>query len=326
MAFVYGPVPSRRLGQSLGIDPIPFKTCNYNCVYCQLGRTIPVTNERRDFFSPLSILTEVETALDQHQPGNIDYVSFVGQGEPLLCASLGRLIRSVKALTSIPVAVITNGSLLFMRGVREELCAADVVIPTLDAADEATFRQINRAWPSLGIDRIVSGLESFRADFSGKLWVEVMLVRGLNDTEPVLIQLAAALERICPDRVQLNVPVRLPAEEWVEPSNAEGLLRAMTILGEVAEVIPAAEGMFEVDAMDSLVDGVVEILRRHPMRQRELERTLGHLAGDSKSEVIEALREHPFTQRRNYRGEVFWTYAGGQYGSASRRQPRPSSP
>ncbi len=316
MSLVYGPVPSRRLGQSLGIDPIPFKTCNYNCVYCQLGRTAPVTNERCDFFSPASIMTAVEAALERHQPGDIDYVTFVGQGEPLLCASLGRLIRSVKALTSIPVAVITNGSLLFLTGVREELYAADVVIPTLDAVDEATFRQINRAWPSLRIDRIVAGLEAFREEFSGKIWVEVMLVRGLNDIEPVLVPLAAALERIRPDRIQLNVPVRLPAEEWVEPSDAAGLLRAMTILGEVAEVIPAAEGMFEVDETDSLVDGVVDILRRHPMRQRELERTLGHLAGESKDEVIKALEESGYARRRIYRGEVFWTYARGRYGSA----------
>jgi wyosine [tRNA(Phe)-imidazoG37] synthetase (radical SAM superfamily) len=324
MKHVYGPVPSRRLGQSLGVDPILFKTCNYNCVYCQLGRTVPLTNERRDLFSPAEIMAEVEGALEQHRSAEIDFVTFVGQGEPLLCASLGQLIRAVKTLSSIPVAVITNGSLLFERGVREELYTADVVIPTLDAADEATFRAVNRAWPTLRLSRIVAGLEVFRQEFQGQLWVEVMLVRGLNDTEPVLRLLAEALNGIQPDRIQLNVPVRVPAEEWVEPADAEGLLRAMTILGEVAEVVAPVDGRFDLGAKSSLVDGVVNILRRHPLCQRELEETLRELAGESADEIIWALEKHELVQCRDYRGEVFWTYGEGRYGLESRRDSRPA--
>ena len=122
MNYVYGPVPSRRLGQSLGVDPIPFKTCNYNCVYCQLGRTTPLTNERRDFFPREGILAQVRDALERRQPGQIDYVTFIGQGEPTLCASLGWLIRQVKALTDVPIAVLTNGALLFQPEGYEECC------------------------------------------------------------------------------------------------------------------------------------------------------------------------------------------------------------
>lgn len=181
MSTVYGPVPSRRLGPSLGVDPIPFKTCNYNCVYCQLGRTTPVTNERKDFFPREAILAEVEAALKAHQPGEMNYITFVGQGEPLLCASIGWLIRQVKALTDIPVAVITNGSLLFMPDVREDLRAADVVMPSLDAADEETFRRINRPWAKLQIALIIEGMVAFREMFENQLWIEVMLVKGLND-------------------------------------------------------------------------------------------------------------------------------------------------
>jgi wyosine [tRNA(Phe)-imidazoG37] synthetase (radical SAM superfamily) len=118
MRYVYGPVPSRRLGQSLGVDPIPFKTCNYNCVYCQLGRTTPLTNGRKDFFPREGILAQVQDALERHDSGEIDYVTFVGQGEPTLCASLGWLIRQAKALTDVPVAVLTNGALLFQPEVR----------------------------------------------------------------------------------------------------------------------------------------------------------------------------------------------------------------
>ena len=160
-SYVYGPVPSRRLGQSLGVDPIPFKTCNYNCVYCQLGRTTPLTNERRDFFPPETILAQVQDALERHQPSEVDYVTFVGQGEPTLCASLGWLIRHVKALTDIPVAVLTNGALLFQPEVREELAAADLVMPTLDAADQKTFRKINRPWPHFRIAEIIEVLRPF---------------------------------------------------------------------------------------------------------------------------------------------------------------------
>ncbi len=162
MNLVYGPVPSRRLGQSLGVDPISFKTCNYNCVYCQLDRTRPVTNERWDFFSPEAILAQVRRALEDREPAEIDYVTFVGQGEPTLCASLGWLIRQVKQLTEVPVVVITNGALLYRADVRDELIAADAVMPTLDAADQETFRRINRPWPKLRIEEIVAGMTTFR--------------------------------------------------------------------------------------------------------------------------------------------------------------------
>ena len=223
MSTVYGPVPSRRLGQSLGVDPIPFKTCNYNCVYCQLGRTAPLTNLRQDFFPPDTILSEVRTALESQEPGAIDYVTFVGQGEPLLCASLGRLIRGVKDMSDIPVALLTNGSLLFRPEVREEVRVADVVMPTVDAGDQATFRRINRPWPRLDLDEILTGMADFRDVFEGKLWVEVMLLKGLNDTEPALTAIAVALQRIRPDQVHLNVPLRPPAELWVETPDNEGL-------------------------------------------------------------------------------------------------------
>jgi wyosine [tRNA(Phe)-imidazoG37] synthetase (radical SAM superfamily) len=133
MNFVFGPVPSRRLGQSLGIDTIPLKTCNWNCVYCQLGRSVPLVNQRRNYFLPEAILAEVQVALSAHQPGTIDWITFVGSGEPTLHASLGLLIRQVKTLTDRPVAVITNGSLLYLPEIRQELSAADAVLPTLNA-------------------------------------------------------------------------------------------------------------------------------------------------------------------------------------------------
>jgi len=315
MTYVYGPVPSRRLGQSLGIDPIPFKTCNYNCVYCQLGRTTPLTNERRDFFPPEDILAEVRRALEIHQFDRIDYITFVGQGEPLLCVSLGRLVREVKTLTNIPVAVITNGSLLFRPEVREEVCQADVVIPTLDGTDEKTFRRINRPWPELHIAGIIDGLVAFRRMFEGQLWVEVMLVKDVNDTEQALSGIAGALSCVRPDQVHLNVPIRPPAEAWVEPPDDDGLIRAMAILGEVAPIVTPAEGTFKLKGGMPVVDAIIEIIRRHPMREAKLVETLTREAvgPDKVRMTLERLAASGQARRHVYRGQVFWEYAGGRF-------------
>lgn len=322
MSTVYGPVPSRRLGQSLGVDPVPFKTCNYSCVYCQLGRTTPFTAERQDFFPPEEILSAVEARLATCRTDELDYVTFVGQGEPLLCASLGPLIRGVKSMTAVPVAVVTNGSLIFLPEVREDLSAADVVIPTLDAADDATYRRINRPWTRLKVADIVNGLESFRESFAGQLWLEVMLVRGLNDTAPALLQFAKAMRGIRPDQVHINVPVRPPAESWVEGPDEQGLMLAMAILGKVATIVTPAEGKFRLPTGMSAVDAVVDILRRHPMRQEELERTLeGVVPGEVEATLLE-LAGCDRIARRTYRGQTFWTFAAGSYGTTARKPSR----
>ena len=176
MKYVFGPVPSRRLGQSLGIDPVPLKTCNWNCVYCQLGRTRPLTNERKNYFPPEDIVAQVQEAMETHKPGEIDWVTFVGSGETTLHAGLGLMIWRVKSLTQLPVAVITNGSLLYLPDVREELAAADAVLPTLDAGNARLYQKINRPHPEITFERIKEGLSAFRKEYQGKLWVEVMLI------------------------------------------------------------------------------------------------------------------------------------------------------
>ncbi len=310
MEHVYGPVPSRRLGQSLGVDPIPFKTCNYNCVYCQLGRTKPLTNTRRDYFPPEDIMAEVRTALTAHKHDEIDYVTFVGQGEPLLCASIGWLIAEVKKLTNTPIAVITNGALLCLPEVHAEIREAAVVMPSLDAADEETFRRVNRPWGKLHIAEIIAGMADFRDTFAGQLWVEVMLVRGINDTEEVLSGIAVALQKIHPDQIHINVPLRPPAEEWVEPPADEGIMRALAILGEVAPIFTFAEGTFGLSANVPLADAIVEIIRRHPMQETEIVKTLHRAAPDKVQDTLDTLQVNGKARRVEYRGKVFWQYAG----------------
>ncbi len=206
MKYVFGPVPSRRLGLSLGIDPIPLKTCNWNCVYCQLGRTKPLTNDRKVYIDPEEILAQTKDALEAHEPGEIDWITFVGSGEPLLHASIGPMVREVKALTDLPVAVITNASLLDLKEGREGLANADAVMPSLDAGSPELYRRINRPHPDITFERLLKGLVAFRREYAGRLWIETMLVRGLNDTEPALADLARAFGRIQPDEVHINLP------------------------------------------------------------------------------------------------------------------------
>jgi len=317
-SLVYGPVPSRRLGQSLGVDAIPFKTCNLNCVYCQLGRTKPLSHERRDFSPAGQILAQLRSALETHKPGEVDHVTFVGQGEPTLCSSLGWLIRQVKGMTDIPVAVITNGSLLYRIEVREELSAADVVMPSLDAADPETFRRINRPWPKLRIDEIIEGMIAFRETFGGKLWVEVMLVRGLNDDEARLVRLRDALCRIRPAKVQINVPIRPPAEAWVAVPDDETIERAVAILGEAAEIVAPYEGSFDLSGFTDVAEAVEAIIRRHPMRERRLVQTLSRFAPGDVAATLAELESSGRAQRRVYRNETFWEYAGGTFGGTAR--------
>jgi wyosine [tRNA(Phe)-imidazoG37] synthetase (radical SAM superfamily) len=320
MNHVFGPVPSRRLGQSLGIDTIPLKTCNWNCVYCQLGRTLPLTNERREYVLDENIFFEVERALRFHVNGGIDWVTFVGSGEPTLHIYLGEMIRRVKKMTALPVAVITNGSLLYLPEVRQELSVADAVLPTLDAGTAELYRKINRPHPQITFERLVDGLIAFRKEYRGKLWVEVMLVRGLNDSLQAIENIAKILERVKPDAVHINLPTRPPSETWVQPPDEECLMRAMSILGNIAEVVHPAEGSFDLSGYDSVMDAVIGIITRHPMRQDELERTLARWSTRQVSEALSELEASNRAQVVERYGTRFWSTAPAHYPDKNQSQ------
>ncbi len=313
MKYVFGPVPSRRLGQSLGIDTIPLKTCNWNCVYCQLGRTKPLTNTRKEYFPSEEILAEVRQALEAHQDGEIDWVTFVGSGEPLLHSRMGYLIRKVKEMTDLPIAVITNGSLLYLPEVRQELLAAEAVLPSLDAGTPGLYRHINRPHAELTYDRLLAGLIDFRGEYHGKLWVEVMLVHGLNDTSEALWSLADALRLVKPDAVHILLPTRPPAETWVRPPDEESLMQALAILGNIAQVIHPAEGSFDLSACDDPVEALIGIITRHPMRQEELERALARWSPGQVGEVLTELAASGRAQVVERYGVRFWSAAPSVY-------------
>ena len=316
MKHVFGPVPSRRLGRSLGIDTIPLKTCNWNCVYCQLGRSIPLTNERREYIPSGEILTEVRQVLANSQDGDLDWVTFVGSGEPTLHSGLGKLIGEVKGMTSLPVAVITNGSLLYLPEIRRDLRAADAVMPSLDAGSPALYRKVNRPWPKLDYERFLAGLIAFRQEYQGKLWIEVMLVKGLNDTEEALQDIAPALDKIQPDLVHLSLPIRPPAETWVRPADETGLQRAQAIIGEAARVVQPNVEQGITQRTEELESAILGIITRHPLREDEATALLDRWPAEQVRAVFAGLEQSGKAQVVERYGVRFWGAAGGRYPQA----------
>lgn len=292
MKYVFGPVSSRRLGRSLGIDTIPLKTCNWNCVYCQLGRTRPLSVRRAPHCPLEDVVDEVRRVLSRPECGEIDWITFVGSGEPLLHSQMGRLLSEIKVLSEVPVAVLTNGSLFHLPEVRAELRGADAVLPSVDAGSASLYRRINRPHPSLHYSDFVAGLADFRSQFEGKLWVEVMLVAGLNDSGEQLADLARVLDRIGPDAIHVNTPVRSPAEAWVHPPLEDRVAEAVSVLGRVAEAVPPPPSTGPTSSCDApslsdiapsadadggaeppdsgLMDAITAVVGRHPMDELDL--------------------------------------------------------
>jgi wyosine [tRNA(Phe)-imidazoG37] synthetase (radical SAM superfamily) len=264
--YTYGPVPSRRLGRSLGVSPIPPKTCSYSCVYCQLGKTKHLQIKRKSFFAKDDILNEI---IKRARVSESDYITFVGDGEPTLCRDLGWLIHNTKSEIHLPVAVITNGSLLFMKDVRRDLNEADVILPTLDAGSKKIFKRINRPHGDIGFSTMLGGLVDFRAEFSGQIWLEVMLVKGLNDSEEELWKIRKIVDSIKPDRVYVVSPIRPPAEPWVEPPAPETILGAQQILGNAVPVTELETGEFGLQDFVDATEAIMEIGSRHPLRREQ---------------------------------------------------------
>lgn len=316
---VFGPVPSRRLGQSLGIDPVRTKTCNFNCVYCQLGRTTRPVNTRSEFFPAGEIVGQVEAALAESQIGAVDWVTFIASGETCLHSRLGWMIDEVRKLTSLPIAVITNGSLLYRPEVRRALAGADAVLPSLDAGTPELYRRINRPHPSFTFEHHLDGLVEFRRSYTGRLWLEIMLVGGLNDSEQAVRDIAACVGRIEPDEVHVSLPTRPPAESWVRPPQRQAVLKALNILGDAARVIAPTEGDFELTAGENVVDAVLRIITRHPMSQNELEKCLERCSPERVRDALAELEADGRVAVVTRLGTRFWSASRADF---TQRQPQ----
>lgn len=272
---VYGPVASRRLGFSLGVDIIPFKTCTLDCVYCQLGSTGRTTVRRGRWFPPEKILAQIKEAVDSGQ--RIDVITFSGSGEPTLCRDLGRLIRAIKRMTRIPIAVLTNATLLTRKDVRRDVLAADIVVPSLDAVASPVFRRVNRPSPALDNRRIIEGLARFRDEFKGELRLEIMLVKGLNDSPADIEALESAVARIRPDRIELNTVVRPPAEPGAAPLGRAALARIKARLGPKATVVATFAKKRPASAAkpEDLEEAVLATVGRRPQTAADIALALG---------------------------------------------------
>ncbi len=303
---VFGPVPSRRLGRSLGVNNIPTKFCTYSCVYCQLGRSI-LTVERREFFKPDDIFREVERRIESVK--DVDYITFVPEGEPTLDVNLGIEIDLLKEF-GIEIAVITNSSLIWRRDVRDDLMKADLISLKIDAIDKKIWKSINRPHGTLRLEEILNGISEFANDYSGKLITETMVVSGLNDSTSNLKGIAEFLSEVEPIKAYISIPIRPPAERWVKAPSEEVLIKAYQIFKEhldEVELLTGYEGEgFAV--VGDLRDEILRITSVHPIRKKTLEELIKKAKGDWS--VVEELLASGELIEVEYRGDLFYIRRG----------------
>lgn len=298
LKYVYGPVPSRRLGESLGVSPIPKKACNYSCIYCQLGRTDKMTNKRVEFFKVSEIIDEFKVYLNQGV--EFDVVTLVGEGEPTLYLKIGELINKIKELTDKPVAVITNGALLYDKAVRYELSEADIVLPTLDAYDENTFKIINRPYGKLNFKECYDGLVEFSNEYKGELWLETMLIEGINDDRNSLLKLKSLIEKVKYERLYINTSVRPPAENYVRAISSKSMDMAIEILGGISIENLASVGFGS--KIEDDYEAVLSIIKRHPMNQFEISSFLNSRKCRDVDNILERLNQDKDINHIDYKG------------------------
>jgi len=271
--YVFGPVPSRRLGFSLGVDIIPPKYCCFDCIYCQIGKTTSVEMTRRSFIDPHIIIEEITDAVNKAE--RIDYITFSGSGEPTLNSDLGTMIEEVKKTTDIPVAVITNGALLYLHDVRQDLMLADVVLPSLDAVSEDIFRLINRPHSLIKIDTIIRGLKLLRNEYQGKIWLEIMLIKDVNDTREELEKFKEIVLELNVDKLQLNTVTRPPTEETAGRLTNDDLEKICEYFGEPCEIICNFEKSVTKNNKEDWSQKILEILQRRSLTLDDIVKITG---------------------------------------------------
>lgn len=304
---IFGPIPSRRLGASLGVNNIPYKICSYNCVYCQVGRTLHMQMKRTLYSNPSEVFDEVKKKVERvrETQQNVDYISIVPDGEPTLDSSLGELIERLKDL-GLPVAVITNSSLTWDKSVQEDLKKADWVSVKIDAISPNTWKQINRPHASLSLDEILQGMQEFAGSYTGTLCTETMLVKELNDNPEELTAIANFIKsRIRPYKAYIGVPTRPPAEPWVSRPEPESITAAYAIFtkeGLNAETLTGYESSGFV-VTDNPVEEILEITAVHPMRSDAVEDVLNRFGVGE--EVLQQLVKEGRIRKVHYEG---WDY------------------
>ncbi|MGD9022764.1 MAG: radical SAM protein [Deltaproteobacteria bacterium] len=286
--FVYGPVPSRRLGRSLGVDLVPFKVCSYDCIYCQLGRTKEKTIERKPYVPAETILKAVRQKLK----GGIrpDCITLAGSGEPTLNSEIGSLIHEIKKMTDIPTFVLTNGSLLADRWVRESLMEADAVLPSLDAHDQEGFQTINRPHAAISFENMLEGLITFQREYPGDIWLEIFVLDGINAGESDALAFKHLVEKVEPQKIHLNTAVRPTAETYARRVPPKQMANFCKILGKKAEVIAPFRGTKKHETGKAIEEELLSLLARRPCTLDDISFGL-NMNKDELVQYVEALVE-----------------------------------
>jgi len=273
--YLFGPVPSRRLGVSLGVDLVPHKTCSLNCIYCECGRTTNLTIERKEYVPTETVLAELKTFLAPKP--KLDYITFSGAGEPTLHSGIGEIVKFLK--TNFPdykIALLTNGTLFYQPKLIEEVKSIDLILPSLDAASDHIFRKLNRPFHKLKIETIIDGLVQLRKNFEGQMWLEVFIVPGLNDSDDEIMRLKSGIQRIKPDRVQLNTLDRPGTVAWVKPATKDSLKKIANQLDSQAEIIANFQQREQVASYNADVEStILQTIKRRPCTVEDLSSILG---------------------------------------------------
>ncbi len=303
MPYVFGPVLSRRLGISLGIDLTPSKTCTYDCLYCQVGKTTSVRAEA----GPLVPITEVIRELDQKlRHSSPDVITISGSGEPTLHSEIDELIKHVRTLEQHKIAVITNGSLLWREEVREKVLQAHRIMPTLSTAFEGTFVRIHRPHPSITLAMLVQGLKALRREYRGEFFLEVMLIKGINDGEEEIEALKGVLEEISPDRIQLNTVARPPSDGQVSSIDRQRLEEIKTFLGRKAEIPAEARRKKGDHPHESLSVLIAEMARRRPVRIEDVASALDIPVEEARI-LLNRLQAQGTLFEREHEGDLYFS-------------------
>lgn len=280
---IYGPVPSRRLGFSLGVDLVPFKTCPLDCIYCQLGRTTHQTVRRASYVPAGKVLEELEGTLKKIPAPN--FIALSGSGEPTLHSGIGEVIAGIRKATRVPIAILTNGVLLGEKDVRSACLGADVVIPSLDAGDEKTYLRVNRPFPGLSCQSLVDGITGFRELFPGEVWLEVMILGGITDGEKEVRKIARQVRVIRPRRIHLNTAVRPPAQVLARAVPDLELNRIAGLFQPRAEVI--LHQVPEKGSPGLTVEKIIQALERRPCTVQDI----AAISGISPVNVLKTIEE-----------------------------------
>jgi wyosine [tRNA(Phe)-imidazoG37] synthetase (radical SAM superfamily) len=302
--YLYGPVPSRRLGRSLGIDLVPHKICTYDCIYCQIGNTTKKILARKEYVPVKKVLEEVRD-FPKGEASSIDHISLSGSGEPTLHSLIRSVIEGIKAITSIPIAVITNGSLLYDEEVRQDLLRADIVLPSLDAVSADVFMRINRPRPGFSVEKVIEGLVEFRKVYKGQIWLEMLFCKGVNDGNEELLRMKKVVDRIQPDLIHLNTVVRPPSEKWAVPLSPEEMEKIRALFGEKASIISEFDRHPPMVSTRDIKEEILKILKRRPLALSDLSKGMG-IPPNELDRYIELLIEEGKIQSRLFGDSIYY--------------------